>query len=53
MKKVLSTILGITLLAGTAQAADDDIVIRKGRMMGPETNLDAMGHVGIGCRRLC
>jgi len=47
LKPKILLALSLTLFAGSAFAADYDIVINNGRVMDPETNFDAVRNVGI------
>ena len=47
MKKYLVVVFCSILIMGPAQAKDYDLVILDGRVMDPESNLDAVRNVGI------
>ncbi len=47
MKNLLILALSLTVFTATSQTATYDIVLSNGRVMDPETGLDAVRHVGI------
>src|SRR5688500_20217343 len=47
MRRLLAPLLALVVVALPAAAQDFDIVIANGRVMDPESGLDAVRHVGI------
>jgi len=47
MVNILGAFASMLMLAGSAMAADYDLVILNGRVMDPETMLDAVLNVGV------
>ena len=47
IRVLLPLILAIVTWSGAPQAADYDLAINHGRVIDPETGLDAVRHVGV------